>query len=316
MTGIFVANLASAAEQRAFEASAVQPINRQTVLANFKIDEQPELEAIERSAQGFFAWNAPPGGEANWARLSRDDLVLVNYQGVYRHFARILGRYRNRSAAAAFWNNGLGDEHIFFLSRPVPIELPASALDDYMLQPGEGLTRIGAPICDRIETDYGSLERFTRLRLLRQTAELNNVSVKRTTIGAEIEAAQSELVAAIDQRRGRAELRDLLLEAYGGRCAITGSSAVCNLEVAYIIPERGDLTHNPCNAVLLRADIHNLFDLGKLAVDTRTLTVRISNEIAGSSYRILQGRPIRLPEQPELKPDLFALDMHRRLAHL
>lgn len=316
MTGIFVTNLSSPAEHAAFVDSAVKPLDRQKVLDSFRTDEQPALEAIEREAQGFFAWNAAGGGKANWARLRRDDLVLVNYQGIYRHFARILGRYRNPSAAAAFWKTDVGDEHIYFLSRPVPIDLPAAALDDYMLEPGEGLNRIGAPICDRIETDYGNLERFSRLRLLRQDAELKNVAARRTTIGTEIEAAQADLVAAIERRRGQASLRDLLLEAYGGRCAVTGNSAACNLEVAYIIPERGDLTHNPCNALLLRADIHNLFDLGKLAIDTRTLTIRISNEIAGSSYRILQGRPVRLPEQAELRPDLFALDMHRRLAHL
>jgi hypothetical protein len=317
MTGIFVANMSNEDERLAFEGTATRPLDRQTVLASFNDLTQSELEAIEHEAQGFFAWHATlPEAANDGAAMRRDDLVLVNYQGIYRHFARVLGACKDPAAATSLWGDGAARDHILFLSKPVPIEVPASALDDYMLTPGEGLQAIGAPICDRIETDYGNLERFARLRLLSRGAQLKNISVSRTTIGAEIEAAQAELLTNIERRRGQPQLRELLLDAYQQRCAITGSAAECNLEVAYIIPERGDLTHSPCNALLLRADIHNLFDLGKLAIDTRTLTVRISHEIIGSTYRILQGRPVQLPTGNELRPDLFALDMHRRLAHL
>jgi hypothetical protein len=319
MTGIFVANIDSASEQRAFEESATRPLDRHRVLASFSSTEQAELENIEREAHGFFAWRAADDEAAHnsWSHLERDDMVLINYQGKYRHFARVLGRYQNRSAAQAIWGNGTdADEYLYFLSEPVPIDLPAAALDDYMLEPGEGLNRVGEPICDRIETDYGNLERFARLRLLNHSQQLKNHSVVRTTIGNELAAAQAALVADIENRRGDAQLREVLLKAYGGRCAITANSAECNLETAYIIPDRGELTHSPSNAILLRADLHNLFDLGRLAIDTRTLTVRISQEILGSSYRILQGRPVRLPDNPELRPDLFALDMHQRLCRI
>ena len=310
MTGIFVANIATPNEQRAFEHSATRPIERQRVLESFTLADQSDLAEIERRGEGFYAWSVSDadGEPASWAHLRRDDMVLVNYEGVYRHFARVLGRYQNRAAAEAIWGGASSSsEYLYFISQPVPIELPASALGDYMLEPGEGLYQVGEPICDRIETDFGNLERFARLRLLGQN------TLDFTRLGSDQAAAHAEQLSDIDDRRGDAGLRDVLLRAYDNRCAITSNSAECNLEVAYLIPNRGPLTQSPANSILLRADLHNLFDLGKLAIDTDSMTVRISPDLFSSSYRILNGRPVRLPDNPELRPDVFALDMHRRV---
>jgi hypothetical protein len=316
MTGIFIANLKSAGEQDAFERSATQPVARERVLSHFAPVAHRELEAIERHARGFYVWNAGAAASAtdSWTRLRRDDMVLVNYGGVYRHFARVLGRYRNRAAARAIWGNDSEDlEYLYFISQPVPIELPAYALDDYMLEPGEGLSAVGAPICDRIETDFGNLERFARLRLLGAAQPIAGYDFAATSLSGEQAEAHARQLADIDARRGDAELREVLLRAYAHRCAITANSAAATLEVAYLIPARGPETQSPANALLLRADLHTLFDLGKIAIDTATMTVLVSPELFGSSYRILQGRPLRLPDNPDLRPDAFALDLHRRI---
>jgi hypothetical protein len=316
MTGIFVANITSQNDQRAFEGSATQPIERERVIGSFKDTEQPQLEEIERSAQGFYAWAASvqENEVGSWSHLQRDDMVLINYQGVYRHFARVLGRFQNRQAAEAIWGKGFQDrEHLYFISQPVPIELPAQALDDYMLEPGQGLFQVGDPICDRIETDFGNLERFARLRLLRHTPQLQSPSYKHRPLSERSAAIKVDFIADISSRRGAPELRAALLAAYGGQCAITANCAECTLEVAYIIPNRGALTQRPSNALLLRADLHNLFDLGRLAVDTDSMSIVVSPELFDSSYRLLQGRPLRLPENPDLHPDKFALDMQRSL---
>jgi hypothetical protein len=79
-------------------------------------------------------------------------------------------------------------------------------------------------------------------------------------------------------------------------------------QVALVTPWRGPLTHNPSNTLLLRTDIHTLFDLGRRAVDTRSVTVVVADELMQTSCRILGGRPLR--------PSTEALDMHRRLAGL
>ena len=82
------------------------------------------------------------------------------------------------------------------------------------------------------------------------------------------------------------------------------------------MPFRGKHTNEPSNGLLLRSDIHTLFDVGKLAIDTLTMTVILADDMIHTSYRILAGRPLRYPEEPSQRPDTDALDLHRRLAGL
>ena len=82
------------------------------------------------------------------------------------------------------------------------------------------------------------------------------------------------------------------------------------------MPFRGKYTHHPSNGLLLRADLHSLFDLGKLAVDTRTMAVILAEELLDTSYKILAGRPLRYPKDEEQRPSTEGLDLHRRLAGL
>lgn len=67
-------------------------------------------------------------------------------------------------------------------------------------------------------------------------------------------------------RRGQPRFRRLLLDAYLGRCAITGTAIPALLEAAHISRYRGDHTDRVDNGLLLRADIHTLFDLHLLTV--------------------------------------------------
>jgi hypothetical protein len=66
----------------------------------------------------------------------------------------------------------------------------------------------------------------------------------------------------------------------------------------------------------LRSDVHTLFDLGKIAVDTRTMTVIVSDELLKSSYRILADRPLHYPKDETQRPSTEGLDLHRRLVGL
>ena len=67
-------------------------------------------------------------------------------------------------------------------------------------------------------------------------------------------------------RRGQAKFRNDLL-AIDARCAITGCLTVNALEAAHIRPVKDVGESTVANGLLLRADIHRLFDLGYLAVD-------------------------------------------------
>ena len=63
-----------------------------------------------------------------------------------------------------------------------------------------------------------------------------------------------------DTVRAPHKFRDALIGAYAGRCAITGCSVLDILEAAHITPYLGPDTNHVTNGLLLRADLHTLFD--------------------------------------------------------
>lgn len=114
---------------------------------------------------------------------------------------------------------------------------------------------------------------------------------------------------AVAQRRGQPLFRARLLDAYGGRCAITGCSAVDVLEAAHVLPYRGDHTDRIDNGLLLRADLHTLFDCGLLWV-TEEQTVALAPSLLQTDYAHLQGVPLRLPQLATNRPNPAHLKEH------
>ncbi len=123
-------------------------------------------------------------------------------------------------------------------------------------------------------------------------------------------------IAEVVRRRGQAKFRQALLDAHGGRCQITGCDAVEALEAAHITPYKGDHTNHVQNGLLLRADLHSLFDLGLFSVDPATMKVVISKKLAGTHYEELSGRNVSMPEKTHLQPDGKALAQHYQWAGL
>jgi hypothetical protein len=78
----------------------------------------------------------------------------------------------------------------------------------------------------------------------------------------------SDGIVAIRIRRGQPQFRAMLLEAYGGRCAVTRCDAVPALEAAHVIPYGQGGTYDLRNGLLLRADIHSLLDQRRLSFDS------------------------------------------------
>ena len=70
----------------------------------------------------------------------------------------------------------------------------------------------------------------------------------------------------IVQRRGQPKFRYDLIAAYGGKCAVTGCDVLQALEAAHISPYLGEQSNHVSNGLLLRADIHTLFDLNLFAI--------------------------------------------------
>jgi hypothetical protein len=122
--------------------------------------------------------------------------------------------------------------------------------------------------------------------------------------------SRQRVLAQIVRRRGQQEFRERLLVAYGGRCAITGCDAVEALEAAHIVPYRGDDTNSVQNGLLLRADIHTLFDLGLVGVRPETMEVVVSQKLKSTTYRKLAGVHLKEPVDPWHRPSRAALREH------
>jgi putative restriction endonuclease len=115
-------------------------------------------------------------------------------------------------------------------------------------------------------------------------------------------------------RLGQGTFRLAVTGAYGRACAITMEHSLPVLEAAHIKPYSEDGAHEVPNGLLLRSDIHRLFDMGYVSVSpdhrfhvSKRLRADFEN---GRSYYPLDGTSIRLPEDRSEHPDPTLLAWH------
>jgi len=94
-------------------------------------------------------------------------------------------------------------------------------------------------------------------------------------------------------REGQADFRKRLVSYYGARCMVTGTCHPAVIDAAHIAPYNGISTNSLSNGVLLRKDIHALFDSGLLQID-QNLVVGVSSELMDDHYRALHGKGLKL----------------------
>jgi len=116
-------------------------------------------------------------------------------------------------------------------------------------------------------------------------------------------------------RLGQGSFRIMVTDAYRRRCAITGERVLPVLEAAHIVPYGEGGPNEISNGLLLRSDLHTLFDRGYLTV-TPDLRVEVSRRLReewqnGHEYYALDGARVSPPERPADCPDPAALRWHR-----
>lgn len=133
---------------------------------------------------------------------------------------------------------------------------------------------------------------------------------------AHVKDARERLMAAVVRRLGQPVFRDMLIRLYRGRCALTSCNVVEVLEAAHVTPYRGAHTNDPTNGILLRSDIHTLYDRGLIAIDPTTRAVILSPILKGTIYGELEGKVVADPSDPALQPSVAALVEHLRWTKL
>ena len=116
------------------------------------------------------------------------------------------------------------------------------------------------------------------------------------------------------QRLGQQSFQIRVLEAYGQRCAITGTKIRPVLQAAHIRPVTEGGQHRLDNGLLLRSDVHTMFDDGYLGIDPRyrlQVSPRLRQDFAnGDKFYARAGQVITLPPHRNERPAREFIEWH------
>ena len=111
------------------------------------------------------------------------------------------------------------------------------------------------------------------------------------------------------QRTGQAKFRETLRTTYGDVCAISRTTEPTALVAAHIQPVKSKGRHSANNGMLLRADIHTMFDSGLISVDGN-YRIHVSSLVSDQRYLKLKGKKLHLPHDRRHWPSAQGLKQH------
>jgi putative restriction endonuclease len=183
----------------------------------------------------------------------------------------------------------------------------------FYLPPAERVTfrRLYGPLksLDTAQADGQALWRRLQPRMLAALGPTRILQARRST------APLRGTLTLVETRPGQGTFRIDVEKAYQYRCAVTGERTRPALQAAHIVPWSTTRLHDVRNGLLLRSDIHNLFDAGYVTIDP-DLRFVVSPAIRaefenGRDYYALHGREIRVPPYEDQRPLEENLAWHR-----
>ncbi len=284
-----------AAQKDVEEVNFWQPSARKPAALH---DGQPFLFKLHKRHGGWVV------GGGHWAhftvlpaRLAWDVFGTMNGAATFEEMARRIGRYRS--------GFDVHTHQIGCVALAQPLFLPP---EDWIKPPADWKDPIQVgrtyDTADQIGDDLWQRYEAARLRLTASTAVLDAPA-------DEVRYGTPVLVAP---RLGQGIFRARVMDAYGRRCAVTGERTLPVLEAAHIKPYSQSGPHATENGLLLRSDLHTLFDRGYVTV-TPKLELRVSQSIRaeyenGRDYYALDGHEVRQPVAPYPAPSNEFLEWH------
>lgn len=129
-----------------------------------------------------------------------------------------------------------------------------------------------------------------------QYQTLHNQFVSKNNSTDDIPEKEIEYVYAVIKKRLRdTKFRRNLLAAYKGRCAVSGTNVSVVLEAAHITPYATAPSNKTIDGILLRADLHTLYDAGLLKI-SRDYKVLVDHSLKHSEYWQFNQKTIFLPD--------------------
>lgn len=190
--------------------------------------------------------------------------------------------------------------------RPTPADLTIARLHAAVLRPSDQMSIKEIDLA-RIEKWIGT-EKERRSLIDRYIAAMSPESPatndEQDSATSNIEL-QRRVLREITLRRGQTGFRNRLMKRYGAACQISRCAFPGLIEAAHIRPYSLTNDNSANNGLLLRSDLHTLFDLGLLGVHPENLAVTLHPAVISSGYELLNDVPIFLNDSTG--PDLSAL---------
>ncbi len=266
------------------------------------------FRAISPGEPFFFRLKLPHKSIAGFGYLARHEILpawlawdtfgMANGAPTFQEMVHRIAKYR-RAPEDPHGNNRIGCLMIVdpvFFPRSSWVKEPAGWYQNIVqgrtidLSSGEGL-RLSTECCDRVKAGA--------------------MVVKD---GQRVERYGEPLV--VHPRLGQGSFRIAVTSAYQRACAVTMEHSLPVLDAAHIRPYANGGEHKISNGLLLRSDIHRLFDKGYVTVSS-DLRFQVSRRLKddfsnGRSYYSLDGQLIHLPARVEERPDKLMLNWHHQ----
>ncbi|MBD2057786.1 HNH endonuclease [Oculatella sp. FACHB-28] len=141
-------------------------------------------------------------------------------------------------------------------------------------------------IVDKIDSETQEIQQFKdKINLINENILIDEKSFEYKSF----KDARKYIETSIVLRQGQPQFRQKLIEVYK-RCIVTGCGVEDVLEAAHIHPYQGKATNIVQNGLLLRADIHTLFDRYLLTINPKNNTIKIALQLLNTEYKILENQ--------------------------
>lgn len=189
---------------------------------------------------------------------------------------------------------------------PAPPKTSTSLLEGYYIKRNLRYS-IQAARVDSLENEFP----LTLQRLLLKplsTSSRSQVPIDLTDyLPSSFDSRITKVVSVITRQRQQ-QFREKLFQIYGIKCMLSGCQVPQAIEASHICPYRGEKDNHARNGLLLRRDLHAIFDANLIGIHPETLMVYIHPSIKQTEYRTFEGKTIQLHET-SYKPSKNALEI-------
>ena len=223
-----------------------------------------------------------------------------SFEEMHSRIAQIRERIR--------YDKGTGSDDIGCLQLVSPIFFPRDA---WIPQPADWQPRTQTPV--KYDLTVGEGRRVWESCLANAASRGEVALVSGLSLSAE-HARRYGDARLVEPRLGQGTFRIAVLDAYGRACAVTSEHSLPALEAAHIRSYAESGPHEICNGLLLRADLHRLFDTGYITV-TPELRLMVGARLRkdyrnGRSYYPLHGAQLQVPNVVSHRPAKGFLEWH------